>query len=140
MRRYYPDVSPLFEADKITNPEIQESALRWMEASNTLKRVERRSRIRTFMVVAGQLALATTLTVFLPLHIWLILVLVATTTIVAHIQEERSKMRKLIEELKPETKLLYAAYLSVFRSIKTKGNSTVTAEECATLMTTATMS
>lgn len=112
--------------------------MRWKTASKSLKQEEKRSRRKTFIIVAGQLALAATLaTTSQPLYVWLILILVATTTITTHIQNERSKKRELTEELKQETKLIYAAYFSMFKSIKTKGNSTVTAEECANLMTAA---
>jgi hypothetical protein len=138
MKRYLPDVSPLFKADRITNSEVLEASLRWRETSSSLKQEEKRSRRSTLIIVAAQLALTATLaTTSQPLYIWLILFLVATTTITAHILERRSKKKKLIEELKQDTKLLYASYLSMFKSVKTKGNSTVTPEECANLMTTA---
>ena len=140
MRRYVPDVSHIFEADKISNSDTLKATLRWMEASRSLEHEERSLR-NAVLMVAGQLTLAAALAAASsPLYVWLVWLLVATGTVAAYLRRRRSEMRRITGELRHSTKLLYAAYRALFGSINMEGNSTVTAESCALTMTAATQS
>lgn len=139
MERYKPDVSPVFEVDRVSATEAARAALRWRKAARTLKGPERKRIV--LLIAATHLVPAVALAaVSPPLYVWLAWLVAETLVVAAYALWGRSEAGRLAGELRLDTRLLYAAYLAVFRSIRVKGNSRVTAEECAVLMAAATLS